>query len=301
MKSIYAIMFAGLALLAMSSCSDTTEMTPYELTTKTEFGKRMIESGVVGSVHTDSMTTVADGVRELYIHFLSLDGYATRAYVYEVDMNKTDIDIKVCTANNYNTTAFSKQPLSEQALFVEAEGNTVLGGINGDYFVASGRPKGILVKDGKVIKKYSRKAELPYFGIEKNKKAVIGSEIDLRENGMENLRDAVGGRDWLVQGGNVMPQVVPIREAKTAVGLTADGRVIMFVVDGGLFYYSNGLLLADVAKIMMHLGCTESISLSSGASSTFLSRITGKIALRNIPSNNMIEDAVSNGLLIIKK
>ena len=285
----------------MLSCSDTSEMVPYVLTTQTEFGQQMVNSGVVGSVHTDSSTVVAEGVQENYIHFLSQDGYVTRAYAYMVDVNQADLDIKVCTANDYNSTMYSKQVLTEQAKLVEAAGNTVLGGINGDYFVSSGRPNGVLVKDSKVIKKYSTKATLSYFGITKDKKAVIGDESDLVANGMDNLRDAIGGKDWLVRAGNVMPQTVPIREAKTAIGVTASGKVIMFVVDGGQFYYSNGMILADVAKVMLQLGCTDAINLGSGKSSTFISRINNQIVLRNIPSNNMAEDAISNGLLIIKK
>lgn len=301
MKSIYTKVFVGAAALMMLSCTDTSEMVPYNLTTHTDFGQMVVASGVVGSVHTDSSTAVTEGVKQSYIHFLTQDGYSTRVYAYEVNMATPSIDLKVCTANDYNSTMYSKQVLSEQAKLVESAGNTVIGGINGDYFVSSGKPNGVLVKDGKIIKKYSTKATWTYFGITKDKQAVIGDEADLAANSMDNLRDAIGGKDWLVRGGNIMPQTVPTREAKTAIGVTSAGKVVMFVVDGGLFNYSNGLILADVAKIMQQLGCTDAISLSSGRSSTFMSRVNNLIALRNIPSNNMVEDPISNGLLIIKK
>lgn len=303
MKSYYKLNFIVFCCIAiLYSCSPKEEFTVFVAEAETEFGEKIINgTDLVGTVHSDSSEIVTEGVRESYMNFLAMNGYLTKIYVYEIDLSNPGIDLAVSTANDYNSASYSKQNLTEQAVLIDSESNKILGGINGDFFNATGRPNGILFKNGNKIKAPASKPTASYFAITKDKKPLIGDELELKTEGTDHLRDAVGGKDWLVKGGELMPQVVPTKEAKSAVGITPDGKVILFVVDGGLYFYSNGMLLADVAKVMKSLGATDAITLSGGKNSTFISRRGDDIVLRNMPSNNGQEEAVTNGIVIVQK
>jgi hypothetical protein len=61
--------------------------------------------------------------------------------------------------------------------------------------------------------------------------------------------------------------------ARTAFGITADGRVLMLCVAGkGQDPESSGVTLAELADAMSHLGCMEAINFDGGASSTMFVR-----------------------------
>ncbi len=65
-----------------------------------------------------------------------------------------------------------------------------------------------------------------------------------------------------------------INRARSAIGYTADGRVILLVAEtgqmlpGGNFIFSSGATLANLAQIMINLGCIEAMNLDGGGSST---------------------------------
>ena len=305
MKSIYKLLPAVLCSIVLFSCEPKEEFTVFKAIAETEFGEKMIRTELVGHVHEDLSNLVVSGVRESYMDFLSMNGYITKVYCYEIDLEVSDVDISISTSNNYNSTPYSRQRLTGQAELVDRDGFRILGGINGDNFNATGTPSGILYRSGTQIKAPATSANTrSYFAITKDKKAIIGNEMDLRVDGVlqvAHLRDAIGGRDWLVKGGEIMPQVVPIEEAKSAVGITGDSKIILFVVDGGLFFYSNGMVLADVAKAMKALGAESAIALSSGRNSTVISRRDDNIILRNVPSNNNVEEPISNGIVVVQK
>ncbi|MEZ4761958.1 MAG: phosphodiester glycosidase family protein [Calditrichia bacterium] len=56
-------------------------------------------------------------------------------------------------------------------------------------------------------------------------------------------------------------------DPRTAVGFTADNRVIMLVADGRSSTWSNGVSLPELANIMIELGCVEAMNLDGGGSS----------------------------------
>lgn len=301
MKTYYNFLTAAFITLTFLSCSPEAELTVFKAEAKSEFGKKVISTELVGTVHQDSSVVVTNGVRESYMNFLAMNGYLTKVYCYEVDLSVTGIDLVVSTSNNYQTASYSKQKLTQQAELIDKPDFKVLGGINGDFFNATGRPNGILFKNGIRIKAPATNPSASFFAVTKDNKVIIGDEIDLKTTGTDHLRDAIGGKDWLVKNGEIMPQVVPTKEAKSAVGIIGDNKVILFVVDGGLYFYSNGMVLSDVAKVMKALGAENAIALSGGKNSTVISREDDEIILRNIPSNNNVEEPITNGLVIIQK
>ena len=81
-------------------------------------------------------------------------------------------------------------------------------------------------------------------------------------------------------------------DPRTAIGYTADAKIIMFVVDGR--GASIGMSLPQVAQTMINLGCVEAINLDGGGSSTFFA--DGQ--LRNTPSDGT-ERLVASAFVVV--
>lgn len=62
------------------------------------------------------------------------------------------------------------------------------------------------------------------------------------------------------------PGIVPDR---TAVGMTADGKIIIFVCDGRI-KTSRGALITELAMIMKGLGCVSAVNFDGGGSTTMI-------------------------------
>ena len=62
---------------------------------------------------------------------------------------------------------------------------------------------------------------------------------------------------------------------RTSVGVTADGHVLMVVVDGRQPGYSVGVTLAEMGQLMLHLGATDAINLDGGGSTIMAVRKPG--------------------------
>lgn len=106
------------------------------------------------------------------------------------------------------------------------------------------------------------------------------------------VENAIGGGPRLVQDGKVQ---VTFKEelftgsgfqnvanyARTAIGWTRDNRLILFVVDGKQPGHSVGLTLAQLARVLISLGCVEAMNLDGGGSSAFV--VNGQ--LLNRPSD----------------
>jgi len=75
------------------------------------------------------------------------------------------------------------------------------------------------------------------------------------------------------------------RHPRTAVGLKPGGRVILLTVDGRNDN-SSGMSLFELRKIMRWLGCTSSINLDGGGSSTLWVAGEGENGVVNYPTDN---------------
>ncbi len=71
-------------------------------------------------------------------------------------------------------------------------------------------------------------------------------------------------------------------DPRTAVGFTADNRIILLTVDGrGV---SAGLSLPELAEVMIDLGCVQAMNLDGGGSTQMAAKTSGGYALVNTPS-----------------
>lgn len=104
-------------------------------------------------------------------------------------------------------------------------------------------------------------------------------------------RTAVGGGPLLIDGGKFRDSYVEelfngssgigpdSDQPRTAIGVTADKKLIVFVCEGRQMTEGvNGLTTADVANVLLDLGCVEAINLDGGGSSCML--VCGKETIK---------------------
>jgi len=89
---------------------------------------------------------------------------------------------------------------------------------------------------------------------------------------------------------------IPELNPRTAAGVTADGALLVVVVDGRQ-RDSRGASLIELAQIMLDLGSVEAINLDGGGSSTLI--VDG--ALVNRPLGGQIERQIMSALLVLEK
>ena len=104
-------------------------------------------------------------------------------------------------------------------------------------------------------------------------------------------RTAMGGGPLLIDGGKFRDTYVEelfngtsgigpdSNQPRTAMGITADNRMILFVCEGRQMTEGvAGLTTADVANVLLDLGCVEAINLDGGGSSCML--VNGKETIK---------------------
>jgi len=166
--------------------------------------------------------------------------------------------------------------------------------INGDgwWEVAPPRPLSISVSDGKIYqgKQYDFR---PFLNITQNKAAQI------KWNNYADLYNTVSGTRQIVLNGSVNPILFDTgnianteKHPRTAVGIDASGRLVLVVVDGRS-EKSAGVLLVELARILIEFGSVDALELDGGGSSAMW--VEDRIV--NVPSDGQ-ERAVINHLVI---
>ncbi|MGI5230953.1 phosphodiester glycosidase family protein [Actinoallomurus sp. CA-142502] len=115
--------------------------------------------------------------------------------------------------------------------------------------------------------------------------------------GPARLRFAVGGFA-ILRGGAPLPGLdAAIRAARTAAGVSANGRHLYLVVVDGRSPAGHGATLAELALLLRRAGAHDAMDLDGGGSSTLVLRTPGEpvVSVRNSPSRGA-ERAVANGV-----
>jgi hypothetical protein len=91
--------------------------------------------------------------------------------------------------------------------------------------------------------------------------------------GFPGAVDVLGGTPVLISNGQTQDQDLSgdgsffARQPRTAVGVTADGQMLVVVVDGRQPGYSVGMTLVELTDLMQSLGAQNAINLDGGGSS----------------------------------
>ncbi len=87
------------------------------------------------------------------------------------------------------------------------------------------------------------------------------------------------------------------RHPRTAVGVRADGRILLVTVDGRQPEMSVGMSIAELAALLLELGAVEAINMDGGGSTTMA--VHGKVV--NSPSDITGERPVGDALLVFPR
>ena len=211
-----------------------------------------------------------------------------------------DIDT-IKTGRNWAMTETTKQAQSMQT----RRKTNVVGAINaGGYDMSNGRPSGAFIMSGTPINAPTGTT----FWIDKSGDAHITDAQECNAALAEgNVREAVAGFGDIFENGHARSGLDnSTRASRTAIGIKADGTVVMFMVDGRQAPYSVGMTMAEVAAAMEDLGCEQAVNLDGGGSSTFATQREGEsendttagLTLRCRPSDGY-ERKVSNTIMVL--
>lgn len=272
-----------------------------ELSNSREFSGLHVSSGTNGLVPTSTVSTeVAPGI--VYTEILYLDPESAPVRAYAISIKKGSATIQTTMPSDSADKVGTVANINSQIAAAVSNGKNVLAGVNADFFDMGGTNvmRGLCIKDGKLI---SGTGGRPWFGITHDGDAVMGTDADYAAY-KDKLTTAVGASHVILKNGATdnlatSTEFSYTRHPRTAAGVTADGTVVLVVVDGRQPSISNGASLADLAYIMASLGCVDAVNLDGGGSSTFiLKNEKGKFVTENSPSGGSLR-AVANGLMVV--
>jgi exopolysaccharide biosynthesis protein len=107
--------------------------------------------------------------------------------------------------------------------------------------------------------------------------------------GIESAVEAMAGFQPVVSNGRLVAEPSEVRHPRSAIGINHEGnRMWLVVVDGRQPGYSEGMSLAELAEVMLDLGCWDAVNLDGGGSSILgLSDRHGGLRVMNSPSGRV--------------
>lgn len=167
--------------------------------------------------------------------------------------------------------------------------------VNGGFWVLMQGARGLAAGGGEI---WPRNGELdPELGelvIDREGGARLyhpGEAID--EEAMGEIAEAVSGRPWLVEGGELVTETLDAfetandRAPRTAVGLSRDRRTLYLAVVDGRQAESRGMTLYELGRLMAELGAYSALNLDGGGSSEMVVEELGGIV--SVPSGGRWE------------
>jgi hypothetical protein len=144
-------------------------------------------------------------------------------------------------------------------------------------------------KDGGVLSGTGRGGRLLRDLLARVRNGETSQDALLRIESHPGALESIGGGPVLMRGGRVLAQAAPTafvrgRHPRTMIGWTPKGEVLLVTVDGRQPGYSDGITLAEGARLMAALGASDAVNLDGGGSTTFVSR--GRVV--NRPSDRAV-------------
>ena len=82
----------------------------------------------------------------------------------------------------------------------------------------------------------------------------------------QDVYHVVGGAERLIKDGELCSVEAGSRAPRTAIGVTEEGKIILYTADGRNASHSMGLTLTDLAQRLADLGCVDAVNLDGGGS-----------------------------------
>ena len=232
-------------------------------------------------------------------------------YVMEIDMSNPNVHI-VAGYKDYQGEKWGMQTVRNQAKAAEPvlQGDSyfgsnakVVGAINANFFnMSTGEPLGPLVMNGKICHKIAGNHEYGYFAVfEDGHAEIFRDDVAIPAGVVE----AMGGANMLLEKGEVCGSAKDghdqaNRNPRSAVGIKADGNVVLYEVDGRQAPMSVGMTCYEMAEILRGMGCVDALLLDGGGSATFCTRREGDegLTVQNSLSDGN-ERTVSGTILVV--
>ncbi len=263
------------------------------------------------TVFSNEHSILAPGITQDINYAQTVDGKQIVYYVATVDVTRDDVDLVVNYNNNQAPVGsnIGLQSVRDQVTALvnnnkDKENFYPIVATNGaGYNITNGTPGGLVVMQG--VEYYPVGAP-GFFAILADGTAVIGDQAKYNELKAENkIKEAIQAfGSVLVKDGKVCvtksANYTANRASRTAIGITAEGKVVMMVLDGRQLPRSAGGAMEEIAQIMLEAGCVQAVNLDGGGSSTYMSKPAGKddIELINVPSDGY-ERRVATSLVAI--
>lgn len=223
------------------------------------------------------------------------------------------------TQNYENQAVINDKYLAEIKSYAESNGYTEIGGKF--YIIQTAAPKMGQSQNAVVTEVRINTAESGVHSIPKGAYVLasdnraygnllagfeVGQEVCFSFSGNEKFYDvkqAIGTGCIIVKDGVYLENndVYHYKTAnpRSAVGITADGRIILFAVDGRQSGVSAGMRLEDLAYEMIKAGCTYAANLDGGGSTTVKAYLAfdSKPVTVNKPSETS-ERRVANAIVV---
>jgi len=255
-------------------------------------------------------STLAPGIVQKINHATTADGKTMVYYTATGDITKGNVHVYANYHNNDPAGGWAMQRVIDQANCAQEkygnpesehyiENYNVIASINGaGYDMYTGEPSGILVMNGVEYHPISANG---FFGILDDGSAMIGSMDEYNALKAEGrVKEAIATFGDLIRDGKIVASNHGDRASRTAVGITATGKVVFMVLDGRQGDLSCGGDMMEIAQIMMEAGCHVAVNLDGGGSSTYVAKEAGASELTVVskPSDG-ISRSVSTSLLMV--
>ncbi len=256
--------------------------------------------------------TLAPGIVQKINYANTPDGKTMVFYTATGDITKGDVSVYANYNNNNPAGGWAMQRVIDQANAAQnkygnpeseqyIENYNVIASINGaGYDMYTGEPSGILVMDGKTYHPIDAHG---FFGILDDGTAMIGTMEQFMALQAERpgcVKEAIATFGDLIRNGEIIAADHGDRASRTAVGITATGKVVFMVLDGRQGDLSCGGDMREIAQIMYEAGCVVAVNLDGGGSSTYVAKQPGdeELSVVSKPSDG-ISRSVSTSLFMV--
>ena len=263
------------------------------------------------TVFSNEHSILAPGVTQDINYAQTVDGKQIVYYVATVDVKREDLTIMVNYKDNKAPVAgqhIGMQPVPEQVAALvknnsDKEHFYPIVATNGaGYNITTGAPSGLVFMQG--VEYYPVNAP-GFFAILKDGSAMIGTKEDYAALSKDDIQEGIQAFGYvLVKDGKVNitknANYTSSRASRTAIGIKADGSVVMMVLDGRQQPFSAGGSLEEIAQIMLEAGCVQAVNLDGGGSTTYMSKPAGSdnIQVVNRPSDG-VPRSVATSLVVV--